>query len=60
MWAFLKQRVEDRRSGTKQELIDLVIATWDAVDIPLVNNLMDSVLRRFQEATREQGNGNHY
>jgi hypothetical protein len=60
MWAVLKHRVEELRPGTKEELITLVIATWDAADISLVNNLVDSVPRRLQEVVQRQGNRTHY
>jgi hypothetical protein len=60
MHTILKHREEKFRRRTKEGLINLVISLRNAVDIDLVNNLMDSVPKRLQQVIRKNGSRTHF
>jgi hypothetical protein len=59
MRTILKDREEKVRRRTKEGLINLVIALRNAVDIALVNDLMDSVPKRLQQVIQKNGSRAH-
>jgi hypothetical protein len=48
--------VEELPPGTKEELVNLVIATWKAASMSLVNGVVDSSPKWLQEVIQKQGN----
>jgi hypothetical protein len=55
LWATLKRRVEELWPGTKDELIQVLFDVWEALEMDLVSNLVDSMTRRTQLVIRKAG-----
>jgi hypothetical protein len=55
LWAILKRRVEELRPGTKDEFSQVLFDVWEALEMDLVNNLVDSMARRIQLVIRKGG-----
>jgi hypothetical protein len=49
LWAILKRCAEELGRQTKEELIEVIIAVWESVEMSLVNKHVDSIASRLNE-----------
>lgn len=60
LWAILDKRLKDRQPGTKQELFEELERGWNALDVELLTNLVDSMPARCQSVIDSQGYATKY
>jgi hypothetical protein len=55
LWAIMKRRVEELRSDTKEELINVIITAWEGIEMSSVNTFVDSMPEQLEEVITNEG-----
>jgi hypothetical protein len=55
LWRILKPKVEDIRPQTKEQLTEVIPATWNQLDMGVISDLIEYVPERVVAVVEKQG-----